>query len=250
MRVSSNSKQRKKPLAHVVGATDCHSKGEERSDGIELSIVERFKERIKKGDSWHLALLEAVGRWVSPEDRYEGREYRYLIHGEAFDWILLAERLCHEIDGDISQSELEMFLFEGRLPVPVTATVFKHLVGYNKHRAFLNYWYGVVVEEALQLAVEEELRKSKRSKGLPDSEDLVEHAHVTLYGDTRSDLFKQFKQEMKYPRSNSVTLTELKEFTYWLFKGRLKQSEPARVASDTRKGLERLARLRGSNSPF
>ena len=98
---------------------------------------------MEQGDSWALALLEAVGSWVSPENTYQGRQYRFLIHGEAFDWILLAERLCHGVNSDIFQGELETLLFEGRFPVPVTAATFKDLVGYNKHRAFLNYWYGI-----------------------------------------------------------------------------------------------------------
>ncbi len=37
-----------------------------------------------------------------------------------------------------------------------------------------------------------------------------------------------------------ISLSELKEFTYWLFKRRLAAQDPARVASDTRRGLLRL----------
>jgi hypothetical protein len=39
-------------------------------------------------------------------------------------------------------------------------------------------------------------------------------------------------------------LSDLHEFTYWLFKHRVNNSDPARVASDTRKGLAMLSRLR------
>jgi hypothetical protein len=34
-----------------------------------------------------------------------------------------------------------------------------------------------------------------------------------------------------------MNLDELKEFTYWLFKYRVKHSEKSRVASDTKKAL-------------
>ena len=37
-----------------------------------------------------------------------------------------------------------------------------------------------------------------------------------------------------------TTLTELKEFTYWLFKRRLRVSDKAKLASDTRKGISAL----------
>ena len=41
-----------------------------------------------------------------------------------------------------------------------------------------------------------------------------------------------------------LTLIESDAFTYWLFKRRFKLSEPARLASDTRKALEQLAGMR------
>ncbi|MEC9014746.1 MAG: hypothetical protein VYA78_09260, partial [Chloroflexota bacterium] len=49
---------------------------------------------LAAGVPWQKALLEAVGRWTTVEEVLDGREYRYLIQGEAFDWLLLAERLC------------------------------------------------------------------------------------------------------------------------------------------------------------
>ena len=42
-----------------------------------------------------------------------------------------------------------------------------------------------------------------------------------------------------------MSLTDLKEFTYWLFKRRIGKWDPARVASDTRKGMSALAKLEG-----
>ena len=42
---------------------------------------------------------------------------------------------------------------------------------------------------------------------------------------------------------------ELKEFTYWLFKYRLRTCAPPRVASDTTRGLERLRRLEALRRP-
>jgi hypothetical protein len=37
-------------------------------------------------------------------------------------------------------------------------------------------------------------------------------------------------------------LSDVKEFTYWLFNHRLKQCDKARVASDTQKALKELQR--------
>ena len=38
-------------------------------------------------------------------EEYQGRTYQYLIQGEAFDWLVLAERLCCELDGVIPAEE-------------------------------------------------------------------------------------------------------------------------------------------------
>ena len=40
------------------------------------------------------------------------------------------------------------------------------------------------------------------------------------------------------------SLDEYKTFTYWLFKRRISKSDPARLASDTRKGILILERIK------
>ena len=210
----------------------------------DAEAIRHLKEAVRSGREWYLALLEAVALWTLPEEEFQGRIYRYLVQGEAFDWLLLAERLCCELDGMIPLEEKERLLFLGELPGHTSAKDFQELIGLNKHRAFLNFWYGVVVEEALQLAVEEEVRKQQRARGYPDSEDMVEEAFVRIYEENRTDLLKEFLRETGDPKRNSLSLTEMKDFTYRLFKRRLKIWDPARVASDTRKGLEKLHSLR------
>ena len=216
----------------------------------EPEAVRHLKESVQAGKEWHLALLEAVGMWTLPDEEFQGRHYRYLVQGEAFDWLLLAERFCCELDGMVPLEEKEQLLFQGRLPDSVSDGDFRELIGFNKHRAFLNYWYGVVVEEALQLAVEEEVRKQHRAKGFSDSEELVEEAFVRIYQETRTNLLKEFLHEKAEAGRDFLSLTEMKEFNYQLFKRRLKLWDPARVASDTRKGLEKLDGLRSLNTPL
>ena len=222
--------------------------------------VLHLKSALDSGVTWYQALLEAVGLWTLPQEVYQGRTYQYLISGEAFDWLLLAERLCAELDGVIPVEDKEALLITGQLPEAVTPEVFRELIGVTKHGAYLNYWYGVVLEEALQLAVEEEVRKRHRALCYPDSEELVEQAFVHLYGKNRRDLLAVFlsssqrasppNSEYGYSDEPSLSLTELKEFTYWLFKHRVNVWDPARVASDTRKGLQRMTLLGQREYPF
>jgi hypothetical protein len=225
------------------------------SGGVQLAtheaeIIERLRYDIESGRPWHLALLEAIGRWQTPEEKMAGRKYRYLLSGEAFDWLLLAERLVVTLDGVLSAEERERMLFHGKLPEGLNTNQIKELLGVGKHRAVLNFWYGVVVEQALQLAVEEEVRRERRSKGLPDNDEAEEEVYRRLYDATQEGLLTRFRQEMSLPQRDEITLTELNEFTYWLFKGRLKIWDPARIASDTRKGLRQLHRLRGTTRPY
>jgi hypothetical protein len=207
--------------------------------------VEQLKAAIRSGVPWHLALLESIGMWSMPDEVLKDRRYQYLILGEAFDWLLLAERLCVELDGIIPSDDREQLIFYGKLPEEVDPEVFRNALGYTKHQAFLNYWYGVVVEEALQLAVEEDVRKRQLARCYSDNEDLVEEAFTYLYGDTSTALWEEFCRKGSLRSRRTLALTNLKEFTYWLFKRRLSLSDPARIASDTKKGVQRLRELRG-----
>ncbi len=205
--------------------------------------LEHLKAAVQAGTPWHLAVLEAIGLWTQPEEEHQGRRYKYLIGGEAFDWLALAERLCAELDGVIPAEEKERLLFSGQLPEPADPDQFRDSLGANKYRAYLNYWYGVVMEEALQLSVEEEVRKRRLALCYADSEDLVEDAFTILYGDTRAGLLDRFRKEARIPVRRRLSLADVKEFTYWVHKRRLEMWDPARVASDTKKGIRRLKRL-------
>ena len=216
----------------------------------ETAITQRVPEALlhlrtalAAGAPWPRALLEAMGRWTMPEEVYEGRKYRYLIQGEAFDWLLLAERLCADVDGAIPAEEKEHLLFTGQMPDSVDENQFRDYLGPSKYRAYMNFHYGVVLEEALQLASEEEVRKRHLAQAYPDTEELTEEAFSRLYGKPRTELLKAFQKDTKKDRRRNLTLSDLNEFTYWLHKLRIKMWDPARVASDTRKAIGRLELL-------
>jgi hypothetical protein len=208
----------------------------------DTEAVAYLKQSIASGRHWYLALLGAMGLWTGAEETYDGRIYRYLIDGEAFDWLLLAERLCETIDDLLPEDEKNNLLFHGIPPLELRAAEVGQLIGDKKYRQYLNYFYGVTVEEALLLAVQEEIDKERRVGGLRTKTDSTDEAYRRIYDAEREALLMRFRQEKGRPQTDSITLTELKEFTYWLFKYRLKTCEKARIASDTRKALEYLKR--------
>jgi len=204
-------------------------------------VIGYLEQAITGGKHWYIALLEAIGLWTVAEEVHNQRCYCYLIAGEAFDWLLLAERLCQAVDGLLPDAEKTALLFHGQPPLNLTVDRFKELIGGGKYHQYLNYFYGITVEEALILAVQEEVRKERRTSGYNNKEhDVVSEVYRRIYGATRPVLLKRFRREKGYPHLKSISLTELKEFTYWLFKYRLKQCDKARIASDTKKALQQL----------
>ena len=206
----------------------------------DTQAIQRLKNAVTEGRNWYVALLEAVRLWSSPEEDYDGRHYQYLIDNEAFDWLVLTERLCEELDGLIPEKERTNLLFFGIPPVELSKDEFKNLIGASKYQAHLNYFYGILVEKFLLLSATEEIRKKKRALGLNNDNGVVDEAYQRIYGTTQSALLKQFRKERHYPQLRSIGLSELNEFTYWLFKYRIKTRDKSRVASDTKKALTKL----------
>ena len=222
-----------------------HQSQDDKRVSTDNESVVYLRDAIAGGKHWYVALLEAVALWTLSEENCNGRQRRYLIAGEAFDWLLLAERLLAEVDGMVPEQEVVDLLFYSRAPIEISDEKFSQLMGAQKYKAYLNYFYGVVVEEWLMLAVEEDVRKEQFARGIVDGENLTDEVYQRLYGDSRKALLSKFRKEKGYPSKRSIDFSEMKEFTYWLFKFRINHSDRARIASDVVKGLRELERQRG-----
>lgn len=212
-------------------------------------MLKEMQSKVASGTHWYLAILETIGKWKQAEEEVGRNLYRYLIGGEAFDWLLLAARLSREIDGVVPEEEKEGLLFGGREPVSISSSDFKNLLGPSKYKAYLNYYYGIEVEEALIGAVEEEVRKEKKSLGFlePDEEKITDEAFRRLYKKGFEALLDEFRQEKGFPEKTTLWLYEWKEFVYGLFLLRLRLSDKARCASDTKKALIQIQKQRSGS---
>lgn len=206
--------------------------------------VKNLRETVTSGGKWHISLLEVVCKWALPDEVHGGREYKYLIDGEAFDWLLLAERLCEEIDELIPEDEKISLLFYGKMPQDLNTVEFRKLIGSIKYTAFLNYLYGVILEEALIATVEDEVQKERLSITLNYEEEAADEVYRRLYDSDHDSLLNQFRTEKGIRTVKSMSLSEQKEFLYWLFKLRLRLCEKARIASDIKKALSYLQQAR------
>jgi hypothetical protein len=211
---------------------------------VEVAPIDFLNETIAAGEHWYIAMLKTMARWPDAEETIDGRHYRYLIGGEAFDWLLLAERLMDEIPaGIVGKEDRDNLVFHGHPPLEIEDDEFQALIGTPKYQAYLNYLYGIVVEEALQLAVEEEVAKEGHAHVWSAGDREGETVFQRLYGDTQQNLLAEFLKEQNREPTDHFEIADYKEFIYWLFRYRVRRQEGARVASDTRKGLVALSRV-------
>lgn len=219
-------------------------------------LLRSLRERITAaGDQdWRIPLFEVISAWPLAHETVDDARHVYLIGGEAFDWRALAERLLRECSDIVSENARETLILGPDPPEGFTEEEFRRALGVDKHRAHLNYVYGVVVENALVLAVDEEIRKRRFSNGFQPDDDHTDAVYRTLYDAPLRDLVEEFlavepDAAVRGRRKSAEDFAALSlhgsnAFTYWLFKRRFKIAEPARFASDTRKALDQLERMR------
>lgn len=191
--------------------------------------------------NWYLCLLEAIALWTVSEETCYGRHFKYLISGQAFDWWLLAERLCMEIEGLIPEDERINLIF-GHPPIEVPQEQFKSIIGSEKYQAHLNYFYGVLVEQVLHVVAELEIDKEKGNDSRKKCS--ADEVYNRIYGLPEAEMLQRFRQEKDAPQGEAFTVTQFKEFIYWLFKFRVANSDSSRLASDTKKALKYLEKMR------
>jgi len=206
-----------------------------------------FHAALADGEPWYSAMLEVIGRWAAADEMVGRTSYVYLIAGEAFDWLRLAQRLIESAGKLIPKDEAERLLLFGVTPEGSDEEEFARALGVEKHRAHLNFQYGVIVEEALLLSAENALNKAGALSGSAGALADVE-AHQRVYGRPYEELIGMYGAETDAPAGERMSLSEWQAFTYWCSKYRFRMGEPARVASDTRKALALLSTMESSRA--
>ncbi len=221
-----------------------------------LAAISRLKSCIGDAENdWKLEVLQAIADWPLANEDVKGEKFEYLIGGEAFNWRLLAQRLIGECGSAIPEDTLWEWLLDPVLFAGFEEPEFMRAVGVDKFRAHLSYFYGVTVEQALLVAVEEEVSHRRIGNGRQLSDGSLELAYEMLYGSAREQLWGVFKLESGvqavregWRHRDEHSLGSEDAFIYWLFKLRMEKSDPAKIASDTRKGLAKLERMRQNDT--
>ena len=204
--------------------------------------IEALRREVEHKKPWYPALLDVIARWATTEEYLNGARLCYLIAGEAFDWLLLAQRLLTEVEEHIPDDELEQLLIFGIPPDESTEEDFARAIGGAKHRAHLNFQYGITVEELLLLSAELELHKAGQLAGAGQPQPDV-MAYERVYGKSLEELQLLYTAQTEMRIQPRLRQAEFQSFTYWCSKFRLRHGEPARVASDTKKALALMSRM-------
>lgn len=205
------------------------------------ALITQFRTAVADGENWYCALLETIRRWSLSEEEIEGARYRYLIEDEALDLSQISERLIGAAKDLIPEQEQLDLLFRSRPPVTLTPEELRTRLGEEKYKQHLNFFYGVTVEEALQEVAAEEVRKEERGVRMRTDSWITSEAFLRIYDKAQPELMDCFLAEKDYA-AGDMSLAEMKEFNYWLFKYRLAHSDPEKSASDTKKALGWLKR--------
>ena len=209
---------------------------------------------VSDEDSWKSSVLKGIANWPLATEELRGETLDYLIGGEAFDWRLLAQRLLQDCAQLVADDLWLEWITEPTMFGGFEEPDFMRVLGVDKFRAHLSYFYGVTVEQSLIAAVEEEITHRRVASGRQATDVSLEQAYQMLYGNERDHLWEVFKLEVGanparpgWRHKDEHTLRYEDAFTYWLFKLRMERSDPAKIASDTRKGLAKLERMRQNN---
>jgi len=205
-------------------------------------LITRFRATVVGSENWFLALLKIVREWPIGEENVENVYYRYLIAGEALDLIQLCARLIQSAKDLIPEQEQLDLLFYNHFPMALTAKELKEYLGEAKYNQYLNFFYGITVEDAIQEITAEEVRKEERGVRARHDSWITDEAFVRIYDKTQHELMDSFRAKNNLA-AGDISLIEAKEFSYWLFKYRLTHSDPEKSASDTKRALAWLHTL-------
>ncbi|MBL01169.1 MAG: hypothetical protein CL774_01570 [Chloroflexi bacterium] len=196
---------------------------------------------------WKQLLFDVIRKWKLSNEKFSTNQINYLIGGEAFNWKTLAIRLASQSKNLSNNEEFWKWVNESDHNGDIPEKDLKDFLGYEKFRAHLSYFYGVIVEQALIASVEDSQIKKTISSGILSNKEEIKSVYNIIYGDSREHLWQIFRMEYQIDiLSTSFSVSDQESFVYWLFKLRLQNSDPARIASDTKQGLIKLEEIKNS----
>ena len=163
---------------------------------LEQEILGQLKQDLAASRHPGESLLLACSKWSLSAEMVNGVYYEYVLAQEAFDLISLMNRLAIDCKGLIPAKDLSDAVFADEYELVSSGENLRGLLGPVKYNQYLNYFYGVLLEEILIFAIEDEVRKMYTSNGFRNVARETDIALTRLYGASERTLLDRYCQEL------------------------------------------------------
>ena len=200
-------------------------------------LIQELRNEVSQGENWQKSVAKYIGLWNEKEEFYRGYKYIYLIDDEALDWLNLTERLVSSIKSYITKEEYNYVSTSGLLPDQEIYNYIKKTIPKKKLSQMRNFYYGIIIENLIY-----HYKILEYQKNTIVVEDNDQRFYEEIYNKPIEVLYEIFYKERKTINKNKLNFHELKLFSYWLFKYRLKHSDKTKMAHETNTALK-LAKI-------
>ena len=196
-------------------------------------LIQELRNEVSQGENWQKSVAKYIGLWNEKEEFYRGYKYIYLIDDEALDWLTLTERLVSSIKSYITKEEYNYVSTSGLLPDQEIYNYIKKTIPKKKLSQMRNFYYGIIIENLIY-----HYKILEYQKNTIVVEDNDQRFYEEIYNKPIEVLYEIFYKERKTINKNKLNFHELKLFSYWLFKYRLKHSDKTKMAHETNTALK------------
>jgi len=202
----------------------------------ETDLINKFSDINEK--NYQTNILSMIRLWKIKKNSH----YDYLVGNEALNW----KRLAVQILTNINIKEKLLIEIYQWLSIPeiysgMSEFEFRYLMGYEKYNSYLSYFYGVLIERSILCCVERENYKKRISNG-KSTVNVLNVSYEHIYGYSFLHLYEEYCKKSSVSNEKQYEYDD-ENFTYYCFKKRIEDSEPAKLASDTKKGTIFLQEL-------
>ena len=196
-------------------------------------LIQELRNEVSQGENWQKSVAKYIGLWNEKEEFYRGYKYIYLIDDEALDWLNLTERLVSSIKSYITKEEYNYVSTSGLLPDQEIYNYIKKTIPKKKLSQMRNFYYGIIIENLIY-----HYKILEYQKNTIVVEDNDQRFYEEIYNKPIEVLYEIFYKERRTINKNKLNFHELKLFSYWLFKYRLKHSDKTKMAHETNTALK------------
>ena len=198
-----------------------------------IKLIEELRNEVSQGENWQQSIAKYIGLWNEKEEFYRGYKYIYVIDNEALDWLTWTERLVSSIKAYIPKDEYHYVSISGLLPDEEIYNYIKKTIPKTKLSQMRNFYYGIIIENLIY-----NYKISEYQKNTMGIEDHDQKFYEDIYNKPLDILYEMFYRDKKTINKNKLNFHELKLFSYWLFKYRLKHSDKTKMAHETNMALK------------